>query len=115
MWIDIGLLLLGLVLLVVGGDFLVRGASNLAYSIQISPLVVGLTVVAFGTSAPELLVSLQAALSGSPDISAFPRSGASQNAPDASGRAPSRGGSLSQHDATARMVAIFVRIGEKTD
>ena len=53
----------------VGGDFLVRGASNLAYSIQISPLVVGLTVVAFGTSAPELLVSLQAALDGHPDIS----------------------------------------------
>lgn len=69
MWIEIGLLILGLVLLVVGGDFLVRGASNLAYSIQISPLVVGLTVVAFGTSAPELLVSLQAALDGHPDIS----------------------------------------------
>ena len=69
MWIEIGLLILGLVLLVIGGDFLVRGASNLAYSIQISPLVVGLTVVAFGTSAPELLVSLQAALGGSPDIS----------------------------------------------
>ena len=69
MWIEIGLLILGLVLIVVGGDFLVRGASNLAYSIQISPLVVGLTVVAFGTSAPELLVSLQAALDGHPDIS----------------------------------------------
>ncbi len=69
MWIEIGLLILGLVLLVIGGDFLVRGASNLAYSVQISPLVVGLTVVAFGTSAPELLVSLQAALDGSPDIS----------------------------------------------
>lgn len=69
MLIDIALLVVGLVLLVVGGDLLVRGASNLAYSIQISPLVVGLTVVAFGTSAPELLVSIQAALDGSPDIS----------------------------------------------
>lgn len=69
MWVEIGLLVLGLVFLVIGGDFLVRGASNLAYSMQLSPLVVGLTIVAFGTSAPELLVSLQAALNGSPDIS----------------------------------------------
>lgn len=69
MLIDIGLLVLGLLGLVFGGDLLVRGASNLAYSIRISPLVVGLTVVAFGTSAPELLVSLQAALNGAPDIS----------------------------------------------
>ncbi len=51
----------GLVLVVVGGDLLVRGASKLAVAIGISPLVVGLTVVAFGTSAPELAVSVQAA------------------------------------------------------
>lgn len=68
MLLSIGLLLLGLVVLIVGGEFLVRGASNLAYSIQISPLVVGLTVVAFGTSAPELLISLQSALEGAPDL-----------------------------------------------
>ena len=50
----------GLVLLVVGANALVRGASKLALSFGISPLVVGLTVVAFGTTAPELVVSLQA-------------------------------------------------------
>lgn len=55
--------------LVVGGELLVRGASNLAYSIHISPMVVGLTIVAFGTSAPELLISLKSALAGSDAIS----------------------------------------------
>ena len=60
--------LAGLVLLIVGADVLVRGASRLARLIGISPLVVGLTVVAFGTCAPELAVSLQAALDGQGDI-----------------------------------------------
>ncbi len=46
-----------------------RGASSIALRVKISPMVVGLTIVAFGTSAPELLVSVNAALSGSPDIS----------------------------------------------
>ncbi len=58
----------GLVLLVGGGELLVRGAARLAAAFKISPLVIGLTVVAFGTSAPELGVSLQAALSGKPDV-----------------------------------------------
>jgi cation:H+ antiporter len=58
------LLLLGLVLLFLGGEFLVRGAGNLATSLGISRVVVGLTVVAFSTSAPELAVSLQSALDG---------------------------------------------------
>ena len=58
----------GLVLLVLGADLLVRGASRLSLSFGISPLVVGLTVVAFGTSAPELAVSVQGALSGQGDI-----------------------------------------------
>ena len=58
----------GLVLLVFGADLLVRGASRLSLSLGISPLVVGLTVVAFGTSAPELAVSLQGAVSGQGDI-----------------------------------------------
>lgn len=62
------ILLAGLVFLILGGDFLVRGASGVALRAHISPLVVGLTVVAFGTSAPELLVSLQSALAGTPDI-----------------------------------------------
>ncbi|AHM60416.1 Na+/ca+ antiporter, caca family protein [Flammeovirgaceae bacterium 311] len=63
------LLLAGLALLIVSGDFLVRGASSLALRFKISTLVVGLTVVAFGTSAPELFVSIRAALEGTPDIS----------------------------------------------
>jgi cation:H+ antiporter len=58
----------GLVLLVIGGEFLVRGASKLALAFGLTPLVIGLTVVAFGTSAPELAVSVKAALSGSADI-----------------------------------------------
>lgn len=59
----------GLVLLFIGGEGLIRGSSNLAIKIGITPLVVGLTVVAFGTSAPELVVSLKAALIGNSAIS----------------------------------------------
>lgn len=59
---------LGLVALVAGAELLVRGSSKLALSFGISPLVVGLTVVAFGTSAPELAVSVQSAWSGQVDI-----------------------------------------------
>lgn len=63
-----GLLLAGLVLLVLGAELLVRGASRLAAAVGISPLIVGLTVVSFGTSAPELAVSVQSALAGEPDL-----------------------------------------------
>lgn len=62
-------LLVGLVLLVVGGEFLVRSSVALSFRLNISRMVIGLTVVSFATSAPELLVSLQAALSGFSDIS----------------------------------------------
>ena len=62
------LLVAGLVLLVYGAELLVRGASALAVSAGISPLVVGLTVVAFGTSAPELAVSVLSAWHGQPGI-----------------------------------------------
>ena len=62
------MLILGLTVLVVGGEFLVKGAVGIARNLEISPLVIGLTVVSFGTSAPELLVSLQAATEGSPEI-----------------------------------------------
>jgi cation:H+ antiporter len=62
-------LLAGLVLLYFGAEGLVRGSSSLALRLGLSPLVVGLTVVAFGTSSPELMVSLKAALAGQPDIS----------------------------------------------
>ena len=58
----------GLVALVAGADVLVRGASRLALSFGISPLVVGLTIVAFGTSAPEVAVSAGAVLSGQTDL-----------------------------------------------
>lgn len=60
--------LLGLAALVAGAEALVRGASRLAVSFGVSPLVVGLTVVAFGTSAPEMAVSVGAALAGSADL-----------------------------------------------
>ncbi|MEZ4792778.1 MAG: calcium/sodium antiporter [Gelidibacter sp.] len=61
--------ILGLVLLVVGGEFLVRSSVALSFKFNISKLVIGMTVVSFATSAPELLVSLQAALDGFSDIS----------------------------------------------
>ena len=51
-----------------GGEALVRGASSVARHFHLSPMVIGLTIVGFGTSAPELLVSLQAALEGKPEI-----------------------------------------------
>lgn len=60
--------ILGLFLLVLGAELLVRGASKLALLLKISPLIIGLTVVAFGTSSPELAVSLKAALADHPDI-----------------------------------------------
>ena len=61
-------LVLGLVLLVFSADFLVKGAARLATALGITPLVVGLTVVAFGTSAPELAVSVMSAFKGQADI-----------------------------------------------
>lgn len=62
-------LFVGLILLVLGGEGLVRGSSSIASRFGVSPLVIGLTIVAFGTSSPELLVSLQAVVSGNSDIS----------------------------------------------
>lgn len=62
------LFLIGIVLLIAGAEAIVRGASRLAAAIGISPLVIGLTIVAMGTSSPELAVSVQAAMKGSGDI-----------------------------------------------
>ncbi len=62
------LLVAGLVLLVAGAEFLVRGASRIAAVLQISPLIIGLTIVAYGTSAPEMFVSVMSGLSGQGDI-----------------------------------------------
>jgi cation:H+ antiporter len=59
---------LGLVLLVGGGEALVRGASGIALLARVTPAVIGLTIVAAGTSMPELVVSTQAALAGSPGL-----------------------------------------------
>jgi cation:H+ antiporter len=64
MMIPFLLLFLGLVILTVGAEFLVKGASRLAYRFGVNALVVGLTVVAFGTSAPELAVSINASVQG---------------------------------------------------
>lgn len=58
----------GLVLLALGAEGLVRGSSSIALRMGVTPLVIGLTVVAFGTGSPEMIVSLQAALSGNSDL-----------------------------------------------
>ncbi|MFN3332121.1 MAG: sodium:calcium antiporter, partial [Caldilinea sp.] len=68
MWLSWLLLTGGLVILVAGAELLVRGASRLAAALGIAPLVIGLTIVAFGTSAPEMAVSVQSALRGQADI-----------------------------------------------
>ena len=65
---DVILIVLGIALLYFGGEFLVRNSSRLAQHWGISPLVIGLTIVAFGTSAPELAASLTAALRGSSEL-----------------------------------------------
>ena len=65
---DIFYLVLGLVLLIVGGDFLVKGSVALALRMRVSMVVIGLTVVSFATSAPELIVSVYSALTGHPDM-----------------------------------------------
>ena len=62
------LIVAGLGVLALGAELLVRGASRLAGALGVTPLVIGLTVVAFGTSAPELAVSVQAALADRPDV-----------------------------------------------
>lgn len=61
---DYFVLIAGLVLLLIGGDILVRGAVGLAEKFSIPPLIIGLTIVSFGTSAPELFISVKAALEG---------------------------------------------------
>ena len=65
---DIVLLICGIGVLYFGAEWLVRGAARLAGSLGVSPIVVGLTVVSFGTSAPELVVGTVAALRGNPDL-----------------------------------------------
>ena len=65
---DIGLLILGLVFLIFGGDLLVRSAVSFAEKFGVSSFLIGVTVVSFGTSIPELMVSIQAAMDQAADI-----------------------------------------------
>ena len=65
---DLAVLISGIVVLYFGAEWLVRGASRLASSLGVSPIVIGLTVVSLGTSAPELVVCLVAALQGNPGL-----------------------------------------------
>jgi cation:H+ antiporter len=68
-WLSIALFSAGLVILVAGAEALVRGAARLAAAFSVTPLVIGLTVVAFGTSSPELAVSLGGVLTGHEQVS----------------------------------------------
>lgn len=68
MFISILLIIVGLVILILGAEGLVRGSSSIAAKFKISPLIIGLTVVSFGTSAPELTVNLVSAFQGSSDL-----------------------------------------------
>lgn len=65
---DVLLMILGFILLVIGGEYLVRASVGLSFKLNLSKMVIGLTVVSFATSVPELLVSLNAALQGAPAI-----------------------------------------------
>jgi cation:H+ antiporter len=67
-FVYVAMFLLGIFILIKSSDILVEGASSIASKFNVSPLVIGLTIVAFGTSAPELVVSVSSALSGSTDI-----------------------------------------------
>ena len=67
-WLTLSLFLIGFVTLIWGADIMVKGASHLAGELKIPPLVIGLTVVAFGSSAPELAINVQSAYDGSPGL-----------------------------------------------
>ncbi len=68
MLLDTGLILIGLILLFYGGNFLITGSTRLARRFNISPFIIGATVIGFGTSAPELAVSILASLHGSGEL-----------------------------------------------
>ena len=68
MFIHLLLFCLGLLLVILGADWLVNGASKLAQRLRVSELVIGLVIVAFGTSMPELVVSASASIKGANDI-----------------------------------------------
>jgi len=68
MLLEISLIIASFIVLFIGAELLVRGGAGMALKLGLSPLVVGLTVMAYGTSMPELIVSLKASLAGQPDI-----------------------------------------------
>lgn len=68
MFIEFLMIIIGFVLLVIGADFLVKGASNIASKFHIPEMLIGLTIVALGTSAPELIVTITSAFSGNTDL-----------------------------------------------
>ena len=68
MWLFVSLLIVGFVVLILGANWLVSGSSGLAKRLNVPDLVIGLTVVAFGTSAPELMVNIMAAINGVSEI-----------------------------------------------
>ena len=68
MWLDWILLIVGMLLLIKGADFFVDGSSKIAKAMHIPPLIIGLTLVSMGTSAPEAAVSITAAFKGTADI-----------------------------------------------
>ena len=65
---SIGYAIIGLILLIIGGELLVRASVGLSFKLKLSKLVIGMTVVSFATSAPELIVSMQSAFDGHPDL-----------------------------------------------
>ena len=68
-------IILGIILLYFGGDFLVRGSNGLARKLKISPMIIGIVIIGFGTSVPEIFVTTSAVTNNSPDIlSVFPSS-----------------------------------------
>ena len=68
MFIDLSLFLVGFYFLIKGADWLVTGASSIAKRLRVTDLMIGLTIVSFGTSAPELIVNLIASFQGSSDL-----------------------------------------------
>ena len=68
MLIQIAYLIGGFILLIKGADIFVEGASKLAAKLNIPPIVIGLTIIAFGTSAPEAAISITSAMSGNVDL-----------------------------------------------
>ena len=61
-------IILGIILLSFGGDYLVRGSSSLARRLNISPMIIGIVIIGFGTSVPEIFVTTSAVTNNSPDI-----------------------------------------------